>query len=117
MVKESQENTKEKQSEKKIPSFRPGDTVTVGWKITEGKKTRVQDFTGVVIAIKGKEDYKTFTVRKIASGKIGVERIFPLFSPKLKKLEVVKKGKPRRSKLYYLRGRVGKRALKVKERK
>lgn len=99
-----------------IPSFRPGDTVKVGWEITEGDKTRVQNFTGVVIAKKGKEDYKTFTVRKIASGGVGVERIFPLFSPQLKELEIVKKGRPRRAKLYYLRKRVGKRALKVKER-
>ena len=101
---------------REIPSFRSGDTVRVSWEITEGDKTRVQDFTGVVIARKGKEDYKTFTARKIASGGIGVERIFPLYSPKLKGLKVVRKGKARRAKLYYLRQRVGKRALKVKER-
>ncbi len=111
-----QETVQEKKEEKKnIPSFRPGDTVRVRWEITEDDKARVQDFTGVVISKKGKEDYKTFTVRKIGAGGIGVERIFPLFSPKLMDLEVVKKGKSRRSKLYYLRGRVGKRALKVKE--
>lgn len=104
------------EKKKEFPSFKPGDTVTVSWEITEGDKTRVQDFTGVVIARKGKEDYKTFTVRKIASGGIGVERIFPLYSPKLKALEVKKEGKARRAKLYYLRGRVGKRATKVREK-
>lgn len=112
MAEENQKNPK-----KNLPSFRPGDTVTVNWEITEGDKTRVQAFTGVVIAKKGKEDYKTFTVRKIGAGRIGIERVFPLFSPKLKKLKVVRKGKPRRAKLYYLRQRVGKKALKVKERK
>ena len=101
---------------RELPNFKPGDTVTVSWEIAEGDKTRVQDFTGIVIAKKGKEDYKTFTVRKIASGGIGVERIFPLYSPKLKALEVKKKGKARRAKLYYLRGRVGKAAMKVKEK-
>ena len=116
MVEKSQKDTEEKPLEEKIPDFRPGDTVKVSWEITEGDKTRVQDFIGVVIAKKGKEDYKTFTVRKIASGGIGVERIFPLYSPKLKKLEVIRKGRARRAKLYYLRKRVGKRALKVKER-
>ncbi len=105
-----------KPEKKEIPSFSPGDLVKVSWEITEDDKTRVQDFTGVVIAIKGKEDYKTFTVRKISTGNIGVERIFPLFSPKLKNLEVLKEGKVRRSKLYYLRDRVGKRAMKIKEK-
>lgn len=99
-----------------LPSFRSGDTVTVSWEIAEGDKVRVQDFTGVVIAIRGKADFKTFTVRKIGVGAIGVERVFPLFSPKLRSLEVTKKGRPRRAKLYYLRGRVGKQALKVKEK-
>ncbi len=101
---------------KQLPQFGPGDTVTVSWEIKEGEKTRVQDFTGVVIAKKGKEDYKTFVVRKIATGGIGVERIFPLYSPQLKALEVVRQGKARRSKLYYLRQRIGKQALKVKAR-
>ena len=101
---------------KQFPQFGPGDTVTVSWEIKEGEKARVQDFTGVVIACKGKADYKTFTVRKIATGRIGVERIFPLSSPLLRDLRVIRKGKPRRAKLYYLRQRVGKQALKVKER-
>ena len=111
-----QETVQEKKEEKKeLPSFNPGDTVKVSWEITEDEKTRIQDFTGVVIAKEGKEDYKTFTVRKIGAGGIGVERIFPLFSPKLKNLEIIKEGKARRAKLYYLRNRVGKKALKVKE--
>ncbi|MFW6109870.1 MAG: 50S ribosomal protein L19 [Patescibacteria group bacterium] len=99
-----------------IPSFNSGDTVRVGWEVHDNDETRVQTFEGVVIAKKGKEDYKTFTVRRIASGRIGVERIFPLFSPRLKSLEVLKEGKARRSKLYYLRDREGKNALRVKER-
>ncbi len=120
VAEEKQEQEKSSQNSKEaknIPSFNPGDLVRVSWEIAEEDKTRVQDFTGVVIAIKGKEDYKTFTVRKIGANNIGVERIFPLFSPKLRNLEVLKKGKARRSKLYYLRKRVGKRALKVKEKK
>jgi len=100
----------------RLARFNPGDTVTVSWEIEEGGKTRVQDFTGVVIARKGKEDYKTFVVRKIATGGIGVERIFPLSSPRLKALEVIRRGKVRRAKLYYLRQRIGKQALKVKEK-
>jgi len=99
---------------KKKISFKPGDLITVSWEVKEGDKTRIQDFTGVVIARKGTEDYKTFTVRKIASGGIGVERIFPLYSPRLKGLEVRKEGKARRSKLYYLRSRVGKAAMKIR---
>jgi len=98
---------------KKIPNFRAGDTVRVDYKIKEGEKERIQPFEGVVIARKGAGVGKTFTVRRIASGEIGVERIFPLNSPKIEKLEVIKKGKPRRAKLYYLRERKGKKAMKV----
>ncbi len=98
---------------KEIPSFRAGDTVRVDYKIKEGDKERVQPFEGVVIARKGAGEGKSFTVRKIASGEIGVERIFPLNSPWIEKVEVVKKGKPRRAKLYYLRERKGKAAMKV----
>ena len=98
---------------KEIPDFRAGDTVRVDYKIKEGDKERVQPFEGIVIARKGAGEGKTFTVRKIASGGIGVERIFPLGSPWIEGLEVVKKGKPRRAKLYYLRGRKGKAAMKV----
>lgn len=98
-------------------SFSIGDTVKVYQKIKEAGKTRVQAFQGVVIAIKGKEENKTFTVRKVGAGGIGVERIWPLFSPHISKIQVVRKGKVRRAKLYYLRKRVGKKAIKVKERK
>ena len=114
-TKEQELVQEQKEEKKELPSFNPGDTVKVSWEITEEDKTRIQDYTGVVISKKGKEDYKTFTVRKIGAGGIGVERIFPLFSPKLKDLEVIKKGKARRAKLYYLRNRIGKKALKVKE--
>ena len=97
-----------------IPVFKSGDTVSVGVKVIEGQKSRIQIFKGVVIAISaGSGTSKTFTVRKISNG-IGVERIFPLYSPNLDSIEVVKKGKVRRAKLYYLRGRQGK-AAKVKE--
>ena len=98
---------------KEIPEFRAGDTVRVNYKIKEGEKERIQPFEGIVIARKGAGASKTFTVRKIASGGIGVERIFPLNSPWIEGLEVVKKGKPRRAKLYYLRDRVGKAAMRV----
>ncbi len=97
-------------------NFSPGDRVRVHYLIREEDKERIQPFEGVVIAIKGKGASKTFTVRKIASANIGVERIFPLQSPNIEKIEIVKEGKARRSKLYYLRGRTGKQAMKVKER-
>ncbi len=93
-----------------------GDTVRVHQQITEGKKTRTQIFEGIVIAIKGRENGKSFTVRKIGSAGIGVEKIFPVQLPGIKKIEVKRKGKVRRSKLYYLRDRVGKAATKIKEK-
>lgn len=95
--------------------FKPGDTVSVHYKITEGAKTRVQPFSGIVIAKRGEGMSKTFTVRKIGVGGVGVERIFPLHSPNIEKVDVLTPGKARRAKLYYLRGRVGKQATKVKE--
>ena len=94
-------------------SFRIGDTVKVHFKIVEGTTERIQVFEGIVIAINNKGISKTFTVRKISYG-VGVERIFPLHSPRIAKVEVVRYGKVRRSKLYYLRDRIGK-AAKVKE--
>lgn len=98
---------------KKVLKFRVGDAIRVDYKIKEGDKERIQPFEGIVIAKKGAGEGKTFCVRKIASGEIGVERIFPLNSPWIQDLKVVKKGKTRRAKLYYLRDRVGKAATKV----
>ena len=98
-----------------IPEFRPGDTVKVHVLIREGGKERVQIFEGSVIARQHGSNKETFTVRKISYG-IGVERIFPLHSPRIKKIEVVKLGRVRRAKLYYLRERRGK-AARIKERR
>lgn len=95
--------------------FEVGDTVRISYKIIEGNRERIQVFEGVVIAIDNKGISKTFTVRRI-SYDIGVERIFPLHSPRIEKIEVVRKGKKRRSKLYYLRERTGK-SVKLKERR
>lgn len=100
--------------ERKI-EFEIGDTVRVHYKIIEGNKERIQVYEGVVIAIDNKGISKTFTVRKI-SFDVGVERIFPLLSPKIAKIEVMRKGKIRRAKLYFLRERKGKSA-KLKEKK
>ncbi|RLA85898.1 MAG: 50S ribosomal protein L19 [Deltaproteobacteria bacterium] len=97
-----------------LPSFRPGDTVKVYYRITEGEKERVQVFQGVVIRKRRGGTNATFTVRKVSYG-IGVERIFPLHSPNIEKIEVVSRGKVRRSRLYYLRERRGKTA-RIKER-
>jgi large subunit ribosomal protein L19 len=93
--------------------FNIGDTIKVHFKIIEGKTERIQVFEGVCIAKKGSGVSKTFTVRKISYG-VGVERIFPLNSPKIEKIEIVRRGKVRRAKLYYLRNRVGK-AAKIAE--
>ncbi|MDR3236946.1 MAG: 50S ribosomal protein L19 [Spirochaetia bacterium] len=95
--------------------FEIGDTVKVHYRIVEGEKERIQVFEGIVIALNNKGLSKTFTVRKI-SFEIGVERIFPVISPRIAKIEVVRKGKVRRAKLYFLRSRTGKSA-KVKERR
>lgn len=95
---------------KKIPDFKPGDTVRVGYKVTEGSRTRVQNFEGVCIARQGGEGIDaSFTVRKISFGE-GVERVFPLYSTNIEYIEVVRRGRVRRSKLFYLRSRRGKAA-------
>lgn len=99
----------------KVPQFEIGDTVTVHVRIIEGNKQRIQPYTGVVIARRGKGLGETFTVRRIVNNE-GVERIFPLHSPKIAKVEVVRSGRVRRAKLYYLRERVGK-ARRVKDQK
>ena len=93
-----------------------GDTVRVHTEVIEGKKTRIQVFEGIVIAIKNRGNGKSFTVRKIGTNGVGVEKIFPVLMPTIKKIEVKRKGDVRRAKLYYLRDRVGKRAIKVKEK-
>jgi large subunit ribosomal protein L19 len=98
-----------------VPEFRAGDTVIVYYKIVEGDKERIQPFQGVVISRKGETENETFTVRKISGG-IGVERIFPVHSPRIDKIEVKKRGKVRRAKLFYLRDAKGKDA-RIKERR
>ncbi|MBP1904210.1 50S ribosomal protein L19 [Paenibacillus turicensis] len=107
-----QEITQE-QLRKDIPSFRPGDTLKVHVKVIEGTRERIQLFEGVVIKRHGGGISETFTVRKISNG-VGVERTFPLHSPKLDKIEVARRGKVRRAKLYYLRELRGK-AARIKE--
>ena len=99
---------------KDLPKFRSGDKVSVGYRVIEGERSRIQNFDGVVIKISaGHGMDKTFTVRKVSSG-IGVERIFPFHSPNIESIEILKQGKVRRAKLYYLRNRVGK-ATRIKE--
>ena len=101
------------QLKENLPDFRIGDTVKVHVKIVEGQNERIQVFEGICIAKKNSGVRKTFTVRKISYG-VGVERVFPLHSPRVDKIEIIRPGRVRRSKLYYLRGRVGK-AAKVRE--
>lgn len=96
-----------------VPAFKVGDTVKVHFKIVEGKTERIQIYEGLVICFKNSGIGRTFTVRKNSYG-VGVERVFPLHSPRIADVEVLRPGKVRRAKLYYLRGRVGK-ATKVKE--
>jgi large subunit ribosomal protein L19 len=97
------------QSRQDAPALRPGETVRVHVKVVEGEKERTQVFEGIVIAMSGSGSRAVFTVRKISYG-VGVERIFPLHSPRIEKVEVVARGKVRRAKLYYLRERSGKAA-------
>jgi large subunit ribosomal protein L19 len=101
--------------EKEIPDFRAGDTVRVGVKVVEGQRERIQNFEGVVIARSNRSINSNFTVRKISFGE-GVERVFPLYSPIVDSITVVRRGVVRRAKLYYLRGRTGKRA-RIAERR
>lgn len=97
-----------------IPEFTAGDTVNIHYRVREGEKERIQQYKGVVINERGSGANKTFTVRKM-SGSVGVERIFPLYSPFIAKIDVVKKGKVRRSKLFYLRSLRGK-AARIQEK-
>lgn len=96
-------------------TFAVGDTVKVSQTVVEGDKTRTQAFQGIVIAISGEGERKSFLVRKIAVGSIGVEKIFPINTPTVTGIEIIKKGKVRRAKLYYLRNLVGKSATKIKD--
>lgn len=99
----------------KVPEFRPGDTVRVNVRITEGKNTRVQAFEGVVIARQGRKYRETFVVRRISFG-VGVERRFPIYDPAIESIQVLSHGRVRRAKLYYLRNRRGKSA-RIAERR
>ncbi len=101
--------------EKKFPKITPGDNVNVNYKIIEGDKERIQTFRGDVIQIKGTGSTKTFTVRKVSNG-VGVERIFPFNTPNIVNIEILKRGKVRRAKLYYLRALSGKKS-RIKEKK
>lgn len=110
-----QEAIAELATKKNIPEFRAGDTVRVGVKVIEGDRTRIQNYEGVCIARSNKGMGSNFTVRKISFGE-GVERVFPLYSPNVESIEVVRRGAVRRAKLYYLRGRTGKKA-RIAERR
>jgi large subunit ribosomal protein L19 len=109
-----QEQIQKVLGDKKIPEFQPGDTVRVSVRVVEGERERVQAFEGVCIARRAAGVNSSFTLRKISYGE-GVERIFPLYSPRLTAIEVVRRGRVRRAKLYYLRGRTGK-AARIQER-
>ncbi|MFT5144724.1 MAG: large subunit ribosomal protein L19 [Rhodothermales bacterium] len=98
-----------------VPDFQAGDTVNVHVRVIEGEKERIQQYQGVVIALKGSDARRTFMVRKVSNG-VGVERIFPLHSPKIARIEVVRRGKVRRAKLYYMRALRGK-AARIKEKR
>lgn len=103
------------EEKRKLPPFQPGDTVRVNVRVTEGTRTRVQAYEGVCIARSGGGLNENFTVRKLSYGE-GVERVFPVYSPMVEGVDVVRRGKVRRAKLYYLRGRTGKSA-RIQERK
>ncbi|AYJ85687.1 50S ribosomal protein L19 [Sphingomonas paeninsulae] len=109
------ENIAKHVAKRAIPEFRPGDTLKVGVRVVEGERTRVQNYEGVCIARSNRGMGSSFTVRKISFGE-GVERVFPLYSPNIDSIEVVRKGAVRRAKLYYLRGRRGKSA-RIAERR
>lgn len=101
-------------AEREVPSFKAGDTITVTYKIIEGSKERLQSFRGTVLQIKGRGVTKMFTIRKVSNG-VGVERIFPLYSPHIENIEVNKEGVIRRARIYYLRELTGKKA-RIKEK-
>jgi len=109
------EAIEQEQLKKKVSPFKVGDSVRVHTRVREGDKERIQVFSGIVIALKGRGINENFTVRRISYGE-GVERVFPLHSPRIEKVQVEKKGEVRRSKIYYLRGRIGKEATNVKDK-
>ena len=110
---ENYKKTKDGDSYVPVPQFREGDTVSVAVRVIEGEKERIQIFKGIVIGIRGSGINKTFTVRKVSNG-VGVERTFPIHSPRIDKIEVMRRGKVRRAKLFYLRKLRGK-AARIKE--
>jgi len=109
-----QEQVEKAVARRAVPDFRPGDTVRVNYKVVEGTRERVQAYEGVCIARRNSGINSAFTVRKLSFGE-GVERVFPLYSPNIDSIDVVRQGKVRRAKLYYLRGRTG-RAARIVER-
>ncbi len=109
------EQINREQVKQDMTEFRVGDTIKVHTRVIEGGKERVQIFAGIVISMKGTGIAQSFTVRKLSYGE-GVERVFPMNTPRIAKVEVVKRGAVRRARLHYLRGRVGKEAVQVKER-
>ncbi len=100
--------------DKKVPKFKAGDTIKLGIRIAEGDKTRIQNFEGICISIRGNGVDRTFTTRKIGANNVGVEKTFPLYSESLESIEVLRIGRVRRAKLFYLRNRRGK-AARIKE--
>jgi large subunit ribosomal protein L19 len=109
------ENFEQTQLENKsVPEFRAGDTVRVAVHIKEGEKSRIQNFEGVCIALRGQGTGKTMTIRKIGANSIGIERVFPIYSDSIESITVVRRGRVRRAKLFYLRGLKGKKA-RIKE--
>ncbi len=114
-MKKRMADVEKKHIRKDALKFEVGDTVDVHFRVTEGDKMRIQIFSGIVIARKGDGTRETFNVRRISYGE-GVERVFPVNSPLIEKIVVKKKGRVKRAKLYYLRGRKGKKATKVKEK-
>jgi len=105
----------ERHLQKELPNFGPGDTLRVHVKVVEGNRERVQAFEGTCIAREGSNTSETFTVRRVSMG-VGVERTFLLHSPRLEKIELRRQGKVRRAKLYYLRGRIGSKSIRIKDK-
>ena len=101
-------------AEKNIPDFRAGDTLRLSVTIKEGEKTRIQNYEGICIAVRGQGTGKTITVRKIGANGVGIERVFPLYTDSISEIKVIRRGRVRRAKLFYLRNRAGK-AARIKE--